>query len=201
MLKKMTVLAMAVGIVAAMALPATSSANWLHHKTPITENKAIGFTGSAAFTSSLGGVTCQVTSEAQFIAGQTTGEIETFDVDPQDETTDCKGTGLLSPCQIHNVSPQQGLNWTMHTVNNQILITTQSLQSTLTGAFCGVKSINLTAGTVTGTPNQPETVTTVTLSGNLQGHLQTNSGTTDTVQTTVSHSLTIESPNDHTYSI
>ncbi len=205
MFKKIAVLAMATGVLAALALPTLASAAWKHEQTPITENKAIGLTGTAAFTSPLGGVTCQVTSEAQFKADQTTGEIETFDIHPQDETTDCKGTGLLAPCQIHNVSPQTNLNWSFHTTGTvatpDIQITTQDLTSTLTGAFCGVKHINLTAGKVIAQPNQQNKVTNLTLSGTLQGHLQTKSGVVDTVETEVSHFLTIESPNEHTYSI
>jgi hypothetical protein len=212
MLKKMTVLAMAVGVVAALALPATASATWKQgHETPLAANETINFTGNAAFTSSLGGVTCQVTSETQFIAGQTSGEVETFDVHPQDETTNCKGTGGLSPCQVHDVTPQTGLNWGFHTTqtagppvtqHNTVQITTQSLQSTLTGAFCLVKHINLTPGSVTATPNQPTTVTSLTLSGGLKAHIQTNNGTTHQVDTTVSHSLTIEDAADkHKFSI
>ncbi len=213
MLKKMTVLAMAVGVVAALALPATASAVWKQgHTTPLQTNEAIPFTGTAAFTSSLGGVTCQVTSSTQFKAGQTTGTIHTFDIHPGNETTDCKGTGGLSPCQVHEVNPQANLGWVFHTTqtptqpvtqHNTVQITTKDLTSTLTGAFCLVKHITLTEGSVTATPNQPLTVTGLTLSGTLKAHIQTNNGTKHQVDATVSHSLTIEqeSGQKHKYSI
>ncbi len=203
MFRKITVLAMAVGIVTAFALPAAASAEWKHTATPIQQNVTIPFTGNAAFQSQLGGVTCQVTSEVQFKAFQTKGTVQTFKVHPTDETTNCTGHGLLAPCQIHNVSPQTGFQWVIHTTGTNIQITNGTLTSQLTGGFCGVKKIQITPGNVTASPNQPTNVTSIALSGTLQAHLETNSGVVHATAISVEDALTIEkeSGKKHTYSI
>jgi hypothetical protein len=200
MLKKMTVLAMAVGALAAMVLPASASANWKHHNTNISEAAQIGLTGNVRFQGPIGGVECQITSRAKFNPG-TTGVAETFVPHPTSDTTNCKGTGGLSPCQIHGVTPQAP-NWVFHTTaTSAISLTTTDITSTLTGGFCLVKHINLTGGTVTLTPNATNTISSATESGNLQAHIQTTSGAIDTQGVATSGTLTIESPNANTYSI
>ncbi len=200
MLKKMTVLAMAVGILAAMALPASAPAAWKHHDVAIQINKTTGFTGNVRFQGGLGGVECQVTSAVEFKANQTTGTAETFKPHPTSETSNCKGLGGLIGCQIHELTPQEP-GWVIHTATaTTITVTTTTIHSVPTGGFCPLKTISLTAGTVTFTPNQPNTVTTAALSGQLQAHQQTaGSGTVHTEEVTVSGTLTAEEP--HTYSI
>lgn len=202
MLKKMTVLAMAVGVVAAMALPASAAAQWKHHSTAIQTNTTIGVTGNARFQGGLGGVECQVTSRVKFVPG-TTGVAETFVPDPTDATTNCKGLGGLSPCQIHNLTPQTEANWPVHTNTSVMTVqVNQSITSQATGGiFCLVKHIELTQGSVTFTPNQPSTVSSAQLQGSLPVDIQTNNGTKHQENVTVSGSLSVESPNAATYSI
>jgi hypothetical protein len=202
MLKKMSVLAMAVGVVAAMVLPASASATWKHHATDIQTNTTIGVTGNVRFQGSIGGVECQVTSRVLFESGTTTGKAETFVPHPTSDTTNCKGLGGLAPCQTHNVAPQAP-NWTIHTVAGPaISVTTTDITSQLTGGvFCLVKAIKLTGGTVSFTPNQANTASSAQLSGQLQADIQTNSGAADQENVTVSGTLDIESPNAATYSI
>jgi uncharacterized membrane protein len=128
MLKKMTVLAIAIGVVAAFALPVSASADWKHHETATQQNVTIGVTGKAKFQGGLGGVECQVTSKVTFQPG-TTGLVETFVPHPTDTTTNCRGTGGLAFCQIHDVTPFGTSNpsallsttnpWTLHTGNYQ----------------------------------------------------------------------------------
>jgi hypothetical protein len=202
MLKKLTVLAMAVGVVAALALPASASATWKHHATAIQQSVQVGFTGQARFQGGLGGVECQVTSAAQFLAGQTTGNITSFTPHPTNDTTNCKGLGGLAFCQIHNVAPTT-FPWVFHTVQSpvSVSVTHGQIHSQATGGFCPVNTLTITAGTVTITPNQPNTASSVTLSGSASVHLTTNNGQVDTENTTVSGSLAIEAPNAATYSI
>jgi hypothetical protein len=202
MLKKLTVLAVAIGAVAALALPASASAAWKHHSTPIATDQTVGFTGNVRFQGGLGGVECQITSRTKFLAGQTTATAETFAPHPTSDTTNCRGLGGLAFCQIHNLQPQAP-NWTAHTVQSpvSVTVTTTTIHSQATGGFCPVTTISLTAGTVTLTPNQANTVSSATESGNLQAHLTTTSGTVDTETVSTSGTLTIESPNAETYSI
>ncbi|HEX5929342.1 MAG TPA: hypothetical protein VFY48_08110 [Solirubrobacterales bacterium] len=224
MLKKMTVLAMAVGVVAALALPASASATWKHGQTAIEKDEQLGLTGNARFQGGLGGVECQVTSKITFQAGQTTGKVESFVPHPTSDTLNCKGLAGLAFCQIHDVTPFSGASllstqnpWVLHTwaestggeppvihQKDLIHVTSGNITSTLTGGFCPVKHIMLTGGTVVATPNQPNNVTSVQLSGTLLAHLQTNNhaeGQSHTENVTVSGTLTIEEPKAHTYSI
>ncbi|HEX5928092.1 MAG TPA: hypothetical protein VFY48_01730 [Solirubrobacterales bacterium] len=204
MFKKMTVLAMAVGVVAALALPASASATWKHHQSAIQSNAQLGLTGQARFQGTLGGIECQVTSRAVFIAGQTTGTAETFVPHPTSDTANCKGLGGLAFCQTHNLTPQAP-GWTFHTivVNGvaKIQVTTTTITSQTTGGFCPVKHISLAGGEVTLDPAQDETVSSASLSGTLGAQLQTNDGTIDSESVTVSGTLNVESPNAATYSI
>jgi hypothetical protein len=199
MFKKMTVLAMAVGIVAAFALPSAASANWKHVKngvaSPIQTDVTLGLTGQARFQSQLGGVECQVTSEVTFEAGTTTGKAKTFDPHPVDETANCKGTGGLAGCQIHNLDPTS-LPWTIHTAGvNTITITIGQIHSTSTGFFCPVSSITLEPGTVTATTDSGAVE-----EANLSGTLQSLIGGSET-QVHVGGKLLVEDPNKNTYEV
>jgi hypothetical protein len=217
MLKKLTVLAMAIGAVAALVLPATASAVWKHHATNISNDVQLGLTGNVRFQGGLGGIECQVTSRAKFLAGQTTGTAETFVPHPTSDTTNCKGLGGLAFCQIHNLTPQAP-NWTFHTSAWQthgqqvqhaaaVVITTTTIHSQATGGFCPVNTISLHAGSVGLIPTNtngvvdPNTVVKLDLNGTLQATLTTTNSTVDTEIVETRGTVEIESPNSHTYSI
>jgi len=204
MLKRLAVLAMAIGAMAAFGMPASATANWKHHNTEIQQNVQIGLTGQVKFSTGLGEGECQFTAQAKFFPGQTTGALETFVPHPTDSTTNCKGYGGYAPCQTHNLSPQVP-NWTIHTGSSGgtavILITTQPLTATPTGAFCPGKHILFTAGTIVATPNQANTFSSLALSGTLLTHKQTNNGVVDTENVTMSGLLNVVAPNANTYSI
>lgn len=210
MLRKSAVLALAVGMSAGLALPAPASAEWKHHSTPIQTDTTIGLTGNVRKQGGLGGYECQVTMRVKFLASQTTGIAETYVPDPVPQqvggpagtdTNRCKGLGGLAFCQLHNLTPQAP-NWTFHTVQapTSISLTTQNTTATATGGFCPVTHILTTPATITLTPNQPNTFSSMTLSGTLQAHLQTHSQV-DTENVTVSGTLNVESPNANTYSL
>jgi len=214
MSKKITVLAMALGVVAAMALPASASAAWKHtnHVTPIAQNVQLGLTSTTnvAFQSHAGGggLNCQVTSTVDFTAGTTTGLITTFKPHPTSDTTNCKGEGLLAGCQVHNLTPTglapHGTGWVIHTTGTAaaptIQITSGAIDSQITGAFCPGGTVQVTPGTVTATPTPASgiTVTGVTLSGTIPVH---GSAIPADPAATVKGVLSVESPNSGTYSI
>jgi hypothetical protein len=224
MLKKMTVLAMAIGVVAAFALPASASASWKHHGVAIQVDKDISLTGKVRFQGGIGGVECQITSTATFFAGQTTGLADTFDVHPGDETSNCVGLGGLAPCQIHNVTPQQNINWSFHTEawqtvtavqNGQTtlgtthqkaaVITPQTITSQLTGGiFCLVKGVQLHVNKVGLTeegPGDGNTITNVDVNGSALATIQTNNGNLDQEETIVQGTVQVEVPNQNTYDL
>jgi hypothetical protein len=202
MIRKVGVLVMAVCIAAVFAMPTSAGAFWKHHKQQILQNVTLGFTGQARVQSASGGVECQITSRVKFLQGQTTAEAETFVADPTSATANCDAFGGLALCEVHNLVPL-GLNWLIHTRTepDRGEITTGGVTGQLTGRFCTVKHILITAGNVTATPNQPETVSWVALSGTLQSDLQTVNGVVHKEAATITGILDIEAPNAKTYSI
>ena len=205
MFKKMTVLAMALGALAAFALPMSASGAWTHEHKPIVGNKQIALTGQVFFHATgggiQGGIRCQVTSTAQFYGvGSTTGQIDTFEIDPGSTVTNrCAGTGGLALCQQHQFQPTEvgGTSWTIHTnqTNKTVEITTKLIHAEVTGAFCPFTNLTVTPLTAVGTPDNVNTTSTLTLSGNatvdIPGALPSHIGGT----------LHIEAPNAGTYGI
>ncbi len=212
MLKKIIVLAMALGVVAAFALPATAGAAWKHKGLPIQQAVDLDVTGTnVKFQSSVGGVECQTISTVTFNGpGQeaTTGKADSFKPHPGTDTQNCKGFGGLAPCQIHNLTPTgvspHGTGWVLHTSTNpnRIQITVGEIHSQATGFFCPFQNITLTAGNVEATPEQ-EPVKTLNLSGQLEGHLWNSSQPTNqtTVTTTISGVLHVLGEANGTYEI
>ncbi len=204
MIKKIMVLAVAASAVAAVAVPASAPASWLHHGTPIQQDVQLGLTGQTRFQGALGGVECQVTSRLKLFAGQTAGTVETYAFHPTNDTANCKGLGGLAFCQYHSVSPT-GLPWTMHAVEDKgtpkTMTTGVTVTAQSTGGFCPMKHTALTSGSVLSTPNQANTVSSMQVSGNVQVDFQTTNGTVDKETMAVGGTSTIESPNANTYSI
>ncbi|HEX5928319.1 MAG TPA: hypothetical protein VFY48_02910 [Solirubrobacterales bacterium] len=217
-MKRVAILAAALAAVTALAVPTAASATWKHgHVNPIQQNVQIGFTGTnVKFQSGIGGVECQTTSSVQFLAGQTTANIDTFVPHPTDATTNCKGTGGLAFCQIHNVQPTN-TPWVLHTIpdTTEVEITSGDIHSTPTGGFCPIEWITVTptdtVHKITG-KSQTHTVSTLELSGEVVVHVQTKgqpnqssphprNGPPDALTTTVSGLLHVEEPNVNTYSI
>lgn len=198
MLKKMGML---FGLVLVLAVPATASAQWTDNTIAVQEPQQIGFTGTnLKFNGKLGGVECQTTSKVQFTKG-TTGHVESFVPHPGQATENCKGTGGLGPCQVHDVTAL-ATPWTLHTNTTNISITTGTITSTQTGGiFCLVKHVALSPGTVTATVDDPHKVSTAQLSGSLTAQLETNGGAKHQETVNVEGLLHVEAPNAGTYGI
>ncbi len=201
MFKKMTVLAMAVGIVAAFALPASASAEWKHKGQPLQENKTLSLTGKVKKQAgATGGYECEITTSWILKPG-TTGTVEKWEIDPDGggtPTNECQGSGALAACQFHN-SVTEGLPWELHTTAGppaQITITTAATTITSTGGFCPFQQIITTPGTIHATPDDPNAMKTVTLSGSVPGHIGGSQ-----VQTLYSGTLHVEPPDAGTYGI
>jgi uncharacterized membrane protein len=222
MFKKITVLAMAIGAVAAFVLPASASAVWTHgHSQVVTQNKTLGLTGQIEFKSHAigGGVVCQVTSQVDFFGNSTTGAITTFTPHPTSATANCKGQGGLAFCEIHNVTPT-GLSphpvgaagWEIHTTGTaqepDIQITYGEIHSQTSGGFCPTKRVTVTGGTITAIPvntagvkQNGKTVEAVTVQGTAFVH--TGEGQAQlTDQAATAHGFLVVEGNDYkTYSL
>jgi hypothetical protein len=206
MLKKTMMLVMAAAVVAAFAVPATASAGlWKHHATNIQQNQQITLTGNAKFDSgAIGNIECQTTSQLTATAGTTTGTVTQFtpDLDEANSTvtTKCKAGGFLAGCQVHSAVPS-GLPWTVHNNTKTVAITNGDITVGFTGGFCPGDTATVTASTVTATPNQPKTVSSFTLSGQVQVHILKGGVTQATSTATVSGTQNILAPNAATYSL
>jgi hypothetical protein len=167
MLKKMMLLAMAVGALVAFAVPASASAQpmFLHEGEPIAEGgETETFRGHVEFT---GGITC---AEAHATVHITTNDasIDGFEV------SGCVTTGTLAAigCSVNTVTPTitagTGNGWPVD-INSEsdLSITGPSIDNTLNG--CALPAVNVTGGTVTATVNGGEggPINHLTLSGNV----------------------------------
>ncbi len=187
---------------AAIAFPAVAEASWEHKGEAIQENYTVGalsLTGSATYTSGVGGITCQVSADALLEPG-TTGMVSTFELDPAGAPTDrCKATGAFGGCQVHQFEPT-GLPWTIHTETaTTISLTTGEIHTSLTGAFCIAKQVVTTPSTLTWTVDNANAFTQVTVTGSPQVDIQTNGGTIDKVAGTASGTLKLDAPSAGTY--
>jgi hypothetical protein len=101
MLKKMTLLAMAVAAIAAFAVPASASAatDWTHEGVVVKEGVDLteAFEGELSFDTAIGSFGCQVTVVLT-VTGPTKAEITKF----APTTATCKGTNSLVPCKLKN---------------------------------------------------------------------------------------------------
>jgi hypothetical protein len=214
MLKKTILLAMAAAIVAAFAMPAAASASlWKHHAQAIPNDRQITLTGQAKFQGAVGSVECQTTSQITLTAGTSTGNVTKFEPDLDEAgstvTQKCKAGGFLAGCQIHS-SVGENLPWVVHNTTQKIDVTSGSIRVGFTGGFCPGQSATVTPPDgvnhfVTANPNQPHTVTSFELHGQVLVHVYNGAhDAAHTVQTgtaTVTGTATILAPNAHTYSL
>jgi hypothetical protein len=216
---------LAVVVLAGFAAP-PASATWKHHSLPIQENVQLAFTGTVTFETGGGNASCQLKMTVKFLVGSTTGFLETLQPDPTNETVNCKGAGGYAFCQVHDFTALN-LPWTIHTTQSEttdvtihgstpgevtakgngishqaFVITTGTITSTATGAFCPGKHILITPGSLMAIPNQPNTFSSVQLNGTLSPHKETNNGNLDTEQLKMTGLVQIENPElRNTYSI
>jgi hypothetical protein len=207
MLKKTIALAIAVGAIAT-CWTATAAASW-SHQGAIQENVtltigALDLKGNVRFQGKLGGIECQIVADVLLEPG-TTGSLNSLEPNPAESgtsTSRCNGLGGLASCSIHQFDPT-GLPWTVHEASaTTIALTTWNFHTSLTGGiFCLVKQAQLTASSLTWTPDNPSAMSKISLSGNPQVVLQTNGGAADKEVSTVSGQLEILSPATGTYAI
>lgn len=198
MIRKLTVLVMSLGAMAALVLPASAAANWKHHTQEIATNVSLGLTGQVWFGhEAWGEIKCQVTTEVQATANTTTGHVKTFLPHPNGASSDCSGTGTFSKCQVKSVQAD-GLFWLFHTIviagQPKVQVTAGEITGTLTGFLCPVKAITLKANAnVTMIPDQPETVSWFDSSHNqFQALIQTTDNQTHTVTVQAGGKLDLE---------
>lgn len=206
MFKKIMVLAMALGAMAAFLLPVAALANWQEKGAKLEVSKTIALKGQVNVTTSAGGVQCELTPTVEFLPG-TTGFIETFQTEGQTLTTEkCKGSGGLSFCQVHNLEPTglpyntaQGTGgWKLHThaATQTIEIMNGLIHAELVGFACPFNQVTVTPGTIIATPNNVAEVSSVTQSGNLQVDFKNAKGEETQIAAQVSGTLNVEGQQD-----
>jgi len=212
MLKKIIMLATAAAVVAALVVPAAASAGlWKHHAQTLGTDAQLQLTGNTKTSGGPGSIDCQVTVQLTLTAGSSTGNITQFipDLDEAGSTvtSKCKAGGFLVACQVH-LSEATELPWVVHNETQRLEITSGDIHLGITGGFCPAQAGTVTPvnaskeHTVTATPNQPKTVSSLSLSGSVEVHLYNGSATPFRSETaTVSGTQTILAPNAATYSL
>lgn len=139
-MKKVTIVAGIAMAMAAVALPSTASARWLHNHNPFPNgvNAQVHGTGTALFTSqNAGSIHCtEVTTTAQMTGGQTTGHVEEFNaLNPQ---TKCHTSHILAGCTVTSVQSLT-LPWLAHVTpapGTEVQVTGVHITNKLHGFLC-----------------------------------------------------------------
>jgi hypothetical protein len=185
MLKKIMVLASMAVTAVAFAAPAIASAEWTDATKKVEVPREVSFTGPAAFTGGIGGITCNNTHATATLTPGSTATVNSFIV--TNPTTECTETGGLAFCTTHSVT-STGNPWTAHTNTVDITITGVKIDNTMSGAFCPYHELTL-KGDVTVTPDNPHAATL----GHLGGTMGVYNGTTTAFvqNVTVSHTVNV----------
>ncbi len=189
MFKKPVVLIALLAAVFVVPVPATAS--WQFEEAPIP-GQTFEVHGQSRFQGLVGGIECTVQAHVALEPGTTTAKAGQFEVKGL-STEKCKGLGGMGGCQVHGVT-YSALPLTLHTTETTpatLAITTGNVEYTTTGLFCPFASATVTAGTVTATPDNPNAMKTVTLSGSLTGDLTTKSEVVDKEAVTLAGDLKV----------
>ncbi|HEX6603028.1 MAG TPA: hypothetical protein VF030_10340, partial [Solirubrobacterales bacterium] len=159
MFKKVLMIASMALALVAVAAP-VASASWLHDHKPLEENAEVEFSGAANFAiPGVAGAEATIHVGVELEAGTTTATVTSF------EATNCKGTGGLAGTTCTTVA--EGLPWTAHIAsNNTIEITTVRLHNRYwAGPHTGTPvATTILHGDIRATPDNAETISSVTLS-------------------------------------
>jgi hypothetical protein len=145
--------------------PAVANGPWTHYTVPLIETQTIPFSGSYQFSNlKFGGVAgaldCSVTGHLHLEFGST-GYINAFD--PNGQVTEaCKGTGSLAFCQVHAMVAT-GLPWNISNSTKFIDGWMGSVQFSMTGTSCPLKSLETTAGPLKIVPDNVLLMTEIEL--------------------------------------
>lgn len=179
MFKKLTVLAVAVAALAALAIPASASANWQHNGGLLLENKTIEIETQLSLQSEVGSIKCGMWIHADLLAQQTTATVTNVAVNllkGGTVTDTCSvGGGLtgLGCIDVGSLTVDIGPDdhWTAHgNGTRNIAITTDTMQAHLHGGMLCPKTIQITPSTINFVPEK-EAFGTGELQGTVQTHL------------------------------
>jgi len=209
MLKKIMTLALAVLGLAAVAAP-MASAKWTDKTSgPLLAgtNPQFQLTGQFQFAGTIGSIDCQTKTSVQLTGGQTTGHVNTFEIDlaqpGSTATQKCVLGTPLAACKVKSFQATQ-LPWLIHSDGaDKITITTGQIHIVLenttgTGECTFLKEITLEpAAAPHEIPNWniPPGQTTAITQVDLKGKLTTSTG----VPMQIAGKQTIQTPNDNTY--
>lgn len=168
-MKKIMLLVTAAAAVAAFAVPASASASGMfyHEGKPFEGSTEVKFTGWLAFDTAVGGMRCDVHPVAHINTNG--GTITTFGI----TTETCVGSGLLEPCTLENDALDETPTLTPTATTIDIL--NVDLTNTYGGEECPLEGSRITfgrgaAGPAVGTPNNPNAISTLTISGTGKVH-------------------------------
>lgn len=175
MLKKTMLLVASVAALTALVAPAAANAeakNFTHSGSPLAANAEITATGTSAFTSSAGGISCSTVGKGTLEPGST-GKITAFD---PSTTASCVYSGNLDNlCGTVDTHKSTGLPWTVHATKSgadyQLRVTGVHVDVGGTGIFCPDVTVN---GTAILTVNNRAAVSSFVLSGTLESNLGTS---------------------------
>jgi len=161
MIKKIMLLASMALATAALAAPA-AQAEWLHNGAPLKANATVNLSGTAGFAAPFGLGTYTCTVHATLVAEPgSTGKVTKF----EPTTNTCVGTGILANCKLKSHSSNVPMIVHANTTVRTISITNATIKNVYEGANCSQTETHLLFSTVTATPDNGSSISSVKLSG------------------------------------
>ncbi len=160
-IKKITMLASMALALGAFAIPASASAaEWTDEGATLEAAANVTFSGTAQFDTGTAGVHCPTVVAKATLQPGSTGTINSF------EGVGCKGIKGLNGASATTTAT--GLPWVIHANDNgTITITDVHIDNALTPSPPFPPSATI-FGDVTATPNNPEEISSVALSGKVE---------------------------------
>lgn len=154
MLKKLTLLVMAVAALVAFAVPASASAaEWKFEGKPLAEEVEVELSGGGAFSTAAAGAHGNLSAVVVLGPGST-GTVTSLTV------SGCTGTGALNNVPCHGTA--LNVPWTLH-CNSNHTVTITGVE--LTNTYTGTSVHTILTGNVVVTPTSTGSLDHVTLSG------------------------------------
>jgi hypothetical protein len=178
MAKKVIMLVVAAGMLAALMVPATASAFWTKDHQQLVQNAQIEMTGVSRFHGEIGSIECEVRSVFQLTAGTTTAHVTVSDIDLSEPgstvTSKCSVSASIMTLGCTDVGSvtSAGLPWVAHAASTQTIITTTgTTQLHLHGGIFCPKTFQVTPGNVHSQMTTANTWSTGLVSGKFTTHL------------------------------
>lgn len=165
-IKILLCLACVASMAAAVSAPGSALASetlkWTYHTAPLTESAKVGFNGNLGFATVVGSVECAVHLDATLKPGHE-GTVDNLSL----KNSDCEGSGAYSGCDVLVESSVMNEPYTLSATKEALTISGNIFISRIysIAKSCGVEEDEIFFSSIKATPDDPEKISELTLSG------------------------------------